>query len=102
MNVNQIIKGYHIIELIGAGGCGMAFKAEKDNKYYVLKMIAKKDMIESYKKNQNLLSKLFEIKSEYIVKYYESFVENDIPYIIMEYGGDTDLKKYILRINPLY
>ena len=101
MNVNQIIKGYHIIELIGAGGCGMAFKAEKDNKYYVLKMIAKKDMIESYKKNQNLLNKLFEIKSEYIVKYYESFVENGIPYIIMEYGGDTDLKKYIENQPPL-
>ena len=38
---------------------------------------------------------LFKIKSDYIIKYYESFIENDILYIIMEYGGNKDLKKFI-------
>ena len=50
------------------------------------------DSREEYKKIFNLLSK---IKSEYIIKYYEYYMENDSLYIIMEYGGDYDLKKVI-------
>ena len=30
-----------------------------------------------------------------MIKYYESFIENECFYIIMEYGGDLDLRKHI-------
>ena len=53
-----------------------------------------KDKIEYY---QKILNALFNIKSEYVIKYYESFVENKCLYIVMEYGGNTDLKKYIKK-----
>ena len=51
-----------------------------------------KDEIKYY---QKILNALYKIRSEYVIKYYESFVENKCLYIVMEYGGNTDLKKFI-------
>ena len=94
MEIN--IKGYKIIKRIGKGGFGAVYLVEKENKYYALKKITDltKEEIHNY---QTLLNSLFKIKCKYIIKYYESYIENDCLYIIMEYGGDTDLKKYIER-----
>ena len=96
----KIINGYQIKELIGKGGCGEVYLAQKENKNYEMKIIPflTEDEIENYKK---ILNRLFNIKSEYVIKYYESFVENKCLYIVMEYGGNTDLKKFIEKQKPL-
>ena len=95
----KIINGYQIKELIGKGGCGEVYLAQKENKNYEMKIIPflTEDEIENYKK---ILNRLFNIKSEYVIKYYESFVENECLYIVMEYGGNTDLKKFIKEHKP--
>ena len=94
MDINKNIKGYQIKERLGQGGYGTVYLAQKENEYYAVKKFydVTQDEIEYYQKRLNIL---FKIKSEYIIKYYESFVENYCLYIIMEYGGNKDLKKYI-------
>ena len=94
MDTSKTIKGYQIKKRIGKGGCGAVYLAQKENKNYALKKITDltKDEIEYY---QKILNALYKIRSEYVIKYYESFVENECLYIVMEYGGNTDLKKYI-------
>ena len=91
---------YKEIKQIGRGGCGVVYLVQKDNKYYALKKIPllTKDELQNYQKLLNILTK---IKSEHIIKYYESYMENDCLCIIMEYGGNKDLKKYIDEQNHL-
>ena len=60
-----------------------------------------KEDLTSCEKETKILSKL---NNEYIVKYYDSFKEKDYLNIIMEYGGKSNLKKFILekiKINQL-
>ena len=99
MGTSGNIKGYQIIKRIGKGGCGAVYLAQKENENYAIKKIndLTEEEIEYY---QKILNVLFKIKSQYVIKYYESFVENDCLYIVMEYGGNTDLKKYIEQQKP--
>ena len=96
----QIIKEYKIIKIIGRGGCGIVYLVQKGNndEYYALKKIPilTKEEKENYEK---ILNAILKINNEYIIKYYEYFIENDFLYIIMEYGGDSDLKKFIKKYN---
>ena len=98
----QIINGYTIIEKIGIGSYGKVFKVSKDSNIYVLKQIPINNTstnIETIKNEAKILSSL---DSEYVVKYYESFIEDNNLNIIMEYceGGDlsTYMKQYKAKI----
>ena len=94
MDTNLNIRGYKIIRRIGKGGCGTVYLVQKENKYYALKKITDltKEEIKEYEK---ILNSLFKLNNEYVIKYYESFLENYCLYIKMEYGGDSDLKRFI-------
>ena len=84
-----------MIKKLGEGGFGVVYLVEKDNKQYALKQCKMKlenEEIDEYKKIINIISK---INNEYLIKYYDNFIENDTFNILMEYGGDNDLKKYI-------
>ena len=94
MNTNISIKGYTIKNRIGKGGCGAVYLVYKNNKYYAMKKIT--DLtIEEIAKYQKILNILTRIKSDYVIKYYDWFAVKDCLYIIMEYGGISDLKKFI-------
>ena len=83
------------IKHLGEGGFGDVYLVEKDNKKYALKKfkekLTEKDK-EEYKKIIDIISK---IDNKYIIKYYDIFMENDKLNILMEYGGDCNLKKFI-------
>ena len=92
------ISKFQIIDTLGKGSFGSAYKViDKDNnKIYVIKQISLKNStkkeIESIKNEAKILSS---INSEYVVKYFDSFIENDYFNIVMEYCNGLDLRKLI-------
>ena len=95
---------FKVIEKLGQGAFGSAFKVlnEEDNNIYAIKKIflksATKEEIEDIKNEANILSSL---NSENIVKYYDSFIDNDSFNIVMEYCEGLDLRKYLNQHKEL-
>ena len=87
---------YKEIKEIGKGAFSKVYLMEKDNKYYALKKIPinllEKEEIDKYKEEINILSSF---DNEYIIKYYDSKIDNNYINIYMEYGGDKNLKQFI-------
>ena len=95
-----MLKDYTIIETLGLGAFGTVYKVLKKstNKIYVLKQIPLKDLSQRQTKNAKLESKILSlVKSPYIVRYYDSFEENKILNIVMEYCDGGDLNEFILK-----
>ena len=96
--MDQKIKDYKIINKLGQGSFGSAYKVMnlKDKKYYVLKQIllveAKKEEKDQLMKEAIILSK---INNDHVVKYYNSFIEDNSFNIIMEFCEGLDLRKFI-------
>ena len=73
---------------------------QRDEQNYFLKKVSiskfgiNKKVIEEYKELVNNLSKE---NNEYSIKYYDSFIEDDYYNILMEYGGDVNLKQFIRK-----
>ena len=93
-----MIKDFIIKSRLGIGSYGTVYKVSKKNtsKIYVIKQISLLDVsekqINEYKSEAKLLSL---IKSNYVVKYYDSFIENNNLNILMEYCAGGDLYQYI-------
>ena len=94
------ISQYILKDRIGIGSYGMVFKAQrKDDKktFFVIKQIPfytneNKQNIEEAKNEAKILKQL---DCKYIVKYYDSFEENNTLNIVMEYCQNGDLSTYI-------
>ena len=93
-----MIKDYIIKERLGIGSYGTVYKAKKknSNQIYVIKQISLLGVVEQqineYKLEASILSS---IKSKYVVKYYDSFEENNFLNIVMEYCDGGDLYQYM-------
>ena len=93
-----MLKNYTIEKELGKGTYGIVYRAKKksDNNVYVIKQISllglSKAQIDEVKLESEILRK---IKSQYVVKYYDSFEENNNLYIVMEYCESGDLNDYI-------
>ncbi len=95
------IRDYKIIEKIGFGAHGLVYKSRKkdNNKIFVIKQIPlfKKNInIEEAKNEASILKK---INCKFIVKYYESFEENNSFNIIMEYCEKGTLSSLISTLK---
>ena len=89
---------YLILEKIGQGVFGLAYKVlnKDNNNLYVIKKILWNNAKEQEKnKIKNEAKLLKSLNCEYIVKYYDSFSDNDSFNIVMEYCDSLDLKKFI-------
>ena len=98
------IHGYKIIDELGTGSYGIVYKVIKksktstdnDNNIYVIKQIPLYGLtpseIKEVKTEANILS---EIKSIYVVKFFDSFVEDNNLNIVMEYCDGGDLEQLI-------
>ena len=89
---------FKVLEKLGQGAFGAAYKVLnlEDNSTYVIKKIllknATEEEIKEIKNEANILASL---DSENIVKYYDSFSDNNSFNIIMEYCDGLDLRKYL-------
>ena len=98
ININS--KNYKIIKELGKVKKDdmKIFKVFNDeqNKFFVIKelLIKNNDIknLEIIKKEAELLSKF---KSNYVVKYYDSEINNNKYYILMEYCDDKDLRYFL-------
>lgn len=95
-----MIKDYIIKENLGLGSYGTIYKVLKksNNNIYVIKRISLVGMTQEQIEKAKLESKILSsINSPYIVKYYESFLENDFLNIVMEYCDGGDLNEFIIK-----
>ena len=89
---------YLIIEKLGQGAFGSAYKVlnKDNNNIYVIKKIEMTNAKEEEKSQiKNEATILSGIDSQYIVKYYDSFSDNNSFNIVMEYCNGLDLRKFI-------
>ena len=94
MSITINSKIYTIIEEIGEGGFGKVYKVINENKEYALKKIRLNNKLEEDKiKNEAKI--LSSINNEHIVKYYDSYQDEEYFYILMEYCDGMDLRELI-------
>ena len=89
---------YQILEELGHGAFGTSYKVfnKDDNNIYAMKQILiKSAKEEEFKKIQDEAIILSKLNCGNIVKYFESFSDNDYFNIIMEYCEGLDLRKFI-------
>ena len=93
-----MIKDYIIKERLGTGAFGVVFKVLKksNNTIYVIKQISLLGLSNQQKNEAKLEAKILSsVRSNYIVRYYESFEENNYLNIVMEYCDGGDLGQFI-------
>ena len=104
--MSRIIKDYKIIRILGKGSYASAYLVTKElsgiNKSYVIKQIPLEDLSPSEKEEVKTEAKLLsQIKSDFVVKYYESFEENNFLNIVIEYCELGDLEHLLKQRNNI-
>ena len=94
------LRDFEILERIGSGAFGTVYKTrrKKTGKIYVMKKI-KLDGTTTNEKNSavkevNLLASL---RSKYVVRYFDSFTDNEILCLVMEWCRKGDLQQYLRK-----
>ena len=93
-----MLKNYKIIKVLGKEKYGVVQKVKKnnDNNIYVIKQISLEGLNQSQINEVELESKILKkIQSKYVVKYYESFEEDNKLNIVMEFCECGDLNDFI-------
>ena len=98
--MSKFINDYEIIKELSRGTYSNIYLVTKNvsdiKNYYVIKQINLEGLSleekKFFKNESNVLSK---IKSEYVVKFIESFEENNFYNIVMEYCEGGDLEKFL-------
>ena len=98
--MSQRSKEYEILTKIGQGSFGTVFKVRRksDRQILVMKLIKMQSL--SKKNQQDSVSEvkiLSSLNSPYIVKYFDSFVENSTLHIVMEYCEKGDLSQVMKK-----
>jgi len=98
MDSIKTIGEYIILSKLGSGSYGVVYKVEKmsDHNIYVIKQIPLDNLtskqIYEVKQEAKILAS---INSIYVVRYYDSFEENNSLNIVMEYCDGGDLSKFL-------
>ena len=88
---------YPIVKKLEETGFGQVFEVldKLDHKYYAIKkLVLREEIIQNYEREAEILSK-FNCKN--IIKYYDSYRDNNNFYILMEYFSDRNLRDFVDR-----
>ena len=101
-----MIRDYKVIKLLGKGNYAFAYLVEKKisdiKKYYVIKQIPFNDLSPSEKEEVKKEAKLLsQIKSDFVVKFYDTFEEKNYLNIVMEYCEGGDLEQLLKQRNKI-
>ena len=99
-----MIKDYIIKQTLGKGTYGIVYKVQKinTNSVYVIKQIPLSGLSEKERNEVEQEAKILHlINSNYVVKYYDSFKENDNLNIVMEYCDGGDLNDFLIEKKKL-
>ena len=99
-----MIKDYIIKQTLGKGTYGIVYKVQKlnTNSIYVIKQIPLSGLSEKERNEVEQEAKiLHSINSNYVVKYYDSFKENENLNIVMEYCDGGDLNDFLIEKKKL-
>ena len=90
---------YKILTELGSGAFGKVYQVEIDNKIYALKetRLIKKHLTDAYLNEINNLKIINEIKPKIAPTYYNSWINNNNGYILLEYINCGTLKEYIKK-----
>jgi serine/threonine protein kinase len=93
------INDYDLLKMIGSGSYGTVYLArdKRDGQVYAIKKMIKSEIIR-LKQVEHVLSEkqiLSNIRNPFIVKYMESFQDNENLYVVMEYVEGGELFKYL-------
>ncbi|KAG9391850.1 Protein kinase domain [Carpediemonas membranifera] len=91
---------FDILATIGKGSYGSCKKVRRklDNRIYVIKTISLEGM--SVKEKDSAVREcktLADLDCNYIIKYYDSFIEEHSLHIVMEYAANGDLQNFIRK-----
>ena len=89
--------------MIQIGSSTYKLEIKDNNAIYAIKEINERSFeedLEEFQKYQEKISILSKINNENIIKYYDFFKEKDTYIVVMEYGGDTNLKQFIEKREP--
>ena len=92
------MKDFEVLNKLGQGSFGTVFKVRRkvDKNYYVMKMINISQMDRrGQQESINEVKILASLDFPYIVKYFDSFIENKTLHIVMEYCDKGDLSQAI-------
>lgn len=101
-DVGSSLKDYKLLCELGRGSYGVVYKAEslRDNNIYVVKKMELKHMKERQQKESwKEASILKKVHHPHIIKYYNSFLEDENLYIVMEYAEGGDLYSHIKQFK---
>jgi NIMA (never in mitosis gene a)-related kinase 1/4/5 len=94
------LRDFEILHRIGAGSFGTVFSArrKKTGKMYVMKKIQLEGTTREEKSSAVKEVKLLaSLRSKYVVQYFDSFSENDVLYLVMEWCRKGDLQQYLRK-----
>lgn len=94
------LSDFEILSRLGAGSFGTVFKVRRivDNQTYVVKMVR---IVELSSREQsdaiNEVQILAQLKSPFVVRYYDSFIEKESLHIVMEFCNRGDLQNLLKK-----
>ena len=89
---------YEIIKNLGEEAYSTNYKVynrDDDNIYVIKKINIKGDNYKEIEALKNEFNKISKIDNEYIIKYYDSFIDGKSFNIVMEYCDETNLRTFI-------
>ena len=103
IEIGDNLSDFEILQILSEkSNCVSKVRSLKNYKIYAMKEI-KLNSFENSNRQKYIdkVNKLKEINSSYILKYYNSFIDNDNLYLIMEYMENSDILSFIKKYQAL-